>query len=82
MKVTKVKVKKFESGALKGFADVEFEGVLTIKGFKIMDGKDGLWVGNPSQENKKDGKYYDTIFVDKGLKGEIEAEVLSSFMEG
>ena len=42
-------------GKVKAFFDVEVES-FTIKGFKLVDGANGLFVGNPSTKNK-DGEY-------------------------
>ena len=44
----------------KAFADVSI-GEFVIKGLKIVDGKNGLFISMP-REKSKDGKWYDTVF--------------------
>lgn len=43
---------------------------LTIKGFKLVEGINGLFVGFPSEKGQ-DGEYYDTIWAEKGVKEKI-----------
>jgi stage V sporulation protein G len=52
---------KFETDRpLKAFVDVVVDGVLLIKGLRIMKGERGLFVGMP-REQAKDTKWYETI---------------------
>jgi stage V sporulation protein G len=44
----------------KAFCDVSI-GEFVVKGLRVMQGKDGLFVGMP-QEKAKDGKWYNTFF--------------------
>ena len=60
---------KGEWGKVKAFFDLETEDGFTIKGFKLVEGIEGVFVGFPSQE--KDGEYYDTVFANKDLKQEV-----------
>ena len=59
MKVTNVWVKKYPSGKLLGFADVQLsldnsdEGHMVWKGFKIFQGKDKVQIGLPSKKDEK-----------------------------
>ena len=52
MKITEVKVREFGKGNLKGFADVTFDNCFVVKGLKIMNGQNGIFVNMPSQEKK------------------------------
>ncbi|MFH0754316.1 MAG: septation protein SpoVG family protein [Candidatus Omnitrophota bacterium] len=49
-----------EAGNLKAFADVAVNGVLVIRGVRLVEGKKGLFVSMP-QEQGKDNKWYDQI---------------------
>ena len=42
----------------------------TMKGFKLVEGTNGLFVGFPSQKNSE-GEYKDTIFADKVLRQKV-----------
>ena len=59
MKITRMH--KGSYGKVKAFFDVEVDG-FTIKGFKLVEGIDGMFVGVPSQKDDE-GKYNNTVFV-------------------
>ena len=46
---------KGEWGKIKAFFDLDIDGII-IKGFKLIDGTNGMFVGSPSVKNKE-GKY-------------------------
>ena len=64
-------------GKIKAFFDVKVNG-FTIKGFKLVDGNDGMFVGFPSQKNNDD-EYYDTVWADKDVKMEVNTKALSEY---
>ena len=70
-------MKKGSWGKIVAFFDIETEDGFTIKGFKLVEGSNGLFVGFPSQE--KDGEYYDTVWADKEKKDEIAASAKSEY---
>lgn len=64
---------------LKAFVDLLFENSLIVKGFQIVEGKDGLFVGYPSEKNKE-GKFYKTVHVlDKEVRDKITEVVLEEY---
>ena len=77
MKITKIN--KGNWGKIKAFFDLETEEGFTIKGFKIVEGIDGIFIGFRSQKNEKDGEYYDTIWADKELKQKVEQLAAKEF---
>ena len=64
MKISRMKTGDF--GKLRAFFDLEVNG-FTIKGFKIVEGSNGLFVSMPSQQDK-DGNYNDTVWADKDTR--------------
>lgn len=63
MTISEVRINKIDGkGMLKGYASVTFDKMLVVNGFAIMDGKNGIFVNNPSTKGK-DGKYYDSVFT-------------------
>tara|TARA_B100001123_G_scaffold420432_1_gene526777 strand:- start:449 stop:787 length:339 start_codon:yes stop_codon:yes gene_type:complete len=58
---------KGEWGKIKAFFDLDTEEGFTIKGFKLVQGINGLFVGFPSQKGSDD-EYYDTVWADKELR--------------
>ena len=68
---------KYNKGKLRAFFDLELDMGITIKGFKMMEGINGLFVSMPSQE--RNGEYYDTIFCQKDVRGEINRIALEHY---
>ncbi|MBU1122588.1 MAG: septation protein SpoVG family protein [Candidatus Omnitrophota bacterium] len=48
-------------GAIKAICDVAISGEFLVKGFRVIKGKNGLFVGGP-REQGKDGKWYSNAF--------------------
>ena len=64
---------------LKAFADVSFAGVFIIKGLRVVEGKNGLFVGMPS-ERGKDGKWYSIAYpTTKEFKDLLNDVVLHAY---
>ena len=71
-------MKRGDWGKIKAFFDLETSDGFTIKGFKLVDGNDGMFVGFPSQKNNDD-EYYDTVWADKDVKMEVNTKALSEY---
>lgn len=74
---------RFESDRpLKAFADIIVNDVLLIKGIKVLEGKNGLFVSMP-QEQAQDKKWYDSVrCLTKDCRDQITEVVLSIYKEG
>lgn len=69
-------------GPVKAFADVQIGEALLIKGFRVVDGKKGLFV-SPPRVAGKDGRWYDQVqLLDDGLKAAIVESVMQVYQEG
>lgn len=65
--------------ALKGFVDVNIEDSIILRGLRIVDGKNGLFIGMPT-ERSAEGKYYDRInIVNEEIKKQLEEVVLLAY---
>lgn len=65
---------------LKAFVDVSLGGVV-IKGLRIVNGKNGLFLGMPHHQGK-DGKWYPTVFAEnKEIQQALEELVLGAYQE-
>ena len=69
---------KGEWGKVRAFFDLETEDGFTIKGFKVVQGIEGLFVGFPSQKDKE-GEYNETISADKTLKQKVNQLALDYY---
>ena len=65
-----VRMKKGSWGKISAFFDIETEDGFTIKGFKMVEGIDGDFVGFPSQKGSDD-EYRDTVWAEKELKEKV-----------
>ncbi len=74
---------RFESDRpLKAFADIIINDALLIKGIKVLEGKNGLFVSMP-QEQAKDRKWYDSVrCLTQEIRDQITEIVLSVYKEG
>ncbi|MDP8216015.1 MAG: SpoVG family protein [Candidatus Kaelpia imicola] len=65
--------------ALKAFADVVISGQMLVKGVRVVEGKDGLFVSMP-QNQGKDGKWHEIVsLLDDELKQALQEAVLEAF---
>ena len=62
------------------FFDVETEEGINIKGFTLVEGTNGLFVGVPSAKGKDD-KYYDRVYIPKELKKQLTEMAISMYNE-
>tara|TARA_R110002096_G_scaffold275446_1_gene469187 strand:+ start:938 stop:1243 length:306 start_codon:yes stop_codon:yes gene_type:complete len=62
-----VRMKKGNWGKIKAFLDVQTSEGFTMKGFKLIEGVNSMFVGAPSQKGKDD-EYRDTIWAERELK--------------
>ena len=57
-------------GRVRAFFDVKVEGI-TIKGFKLVESKEGgFFVGNPNYKGN-DGEYHDSVFIESEDRKEL-----------
>lgn len=74
-----VNFRKFESGSMLGFVDLYlYDGAINIRGCKVMNGQNGMWIAMPAHKSEKDGKYYAdvNIYTSNGEKQNPAADVL------
>ena len=76
MKVTRIN--KGQWGKLRAFFDIRTEEGFGIKGFKIVEGINGLFVGMPSQKGKDD-EFFDTVFAERDLRDELTTIALEAY---
>ena len=65
-------------GKIRAFFDLQTEEGFTIKGFKLVEGINGLFVGFPSQKGSDD-EYYDTVWADRDIKEEVNQLAIKTY---
>lgn len=66
------------AGNTKAFVDLQTNEGIILKGFKLIQGPTGLFVGAPSEKGK-DGKWRESVIVPKELKDEINRMVVGEY---
>ena len=65
-------------GKMKAFFDLITTDGFTIKGFKLIEGTNGMFVSFPSQKGKDD-EYYDTVWADKDVKDQLNKLAIEAY---
>jgi stage V sporulation protein G len=79
MKVVRMNHLKSNSGGkTAAFFDIQSDDGIIIKGFKVVNGSNGLFVSSPNEKGK-DGKYYETVILPKELKENLEKIALDEY---
>ncbi|MDD4953464.1 MAG: SpoVG family protein [Candidatus Omnitrophica bacterium] len=64
--------------SLKAFVDITLAGIV-IKGLRVVNGKNGLFLGMPRHQGK-DGKWYPTVYpLTKDIQQELSDLVLQAY---
>ena len=81
MRNTQLKIDRINKGnwgKVRAFFDLRTEEGVTLKGFKLVEGINGLFVGFPSQKGN-DGEFYDTIWAEKDLKDSVTEMAVKAY---
>jgi DNA-binding cell septation regulator SpoVG len=65
-------------GKIRAFFDLQTEDGFTLKGFKLVEGINGLFVGFPSQKGS-DEEYYDTVWADRDIKEQVNQLAIKTY---
>ena len=74
------RIYRFDNGGqLKAFADIVLGGQFQVKGFRVVDGKKGVFVSMPS-EIGKDGNWYNTFKpMTKDAQDELSRVIMEAY---
>jgi stage V sporulation protein G len=79
MKIVRMNHLKSNSGGkTAAFFDIQTDDGITIKGFKVVNGSNGLFVSSPNEKGK-DGKYYETVILPKEIKDNVEKIAMDEY---
>ena len=81
MEITEIRVTLRDEDRLKGFANVTFDSSFVVRGMKIIEGNDGLFVSMPSRK-RFNGTYQDIAHpINRKTREMIEERVLKAYAE-
>lgn len=79
MNITEVRVTLRDDAKLKAFASIVIDQAFVVRGLKIIEGKNGLFVAMPSRK-RKDGDYQDMVHpVNAEARRQLETVVLDEY---
>ena len=80
LKIEVAHIRKFDGkGSLKAFADIVIGGSFLVRGMRIVEGKNGIFVSMP-REQGKDGKWYDNVLpITKEAREELVEVLLGAY---
>ena len=79
MKIIRMNPMKSDaSGKTAAFFDIQTDDGITIKGFRLLNGSNGLFLSTPDQKGK-DGKYYETVSLPKEMKSQLEKMAIDEY---
>ena len=68
-----------EDSNLKAFATLEIDSAFVVKGIKIIEGKNGLFIAMPSHKGEDD-EYYDDCFpITQKAREDVNEAILSVY---
>jgi len=79
MEITRIA--KGDWGKIKAFFDLTTSEGITIKGFKLIEGANGVFVGCPSEKDSS-GTYKDKVWMDKEVKDELRDMAKDAYKNG
>lgn len=69
-----------EKSSLKAFASITIDDELVIKGLRVIEGNNGLFIAFPSTYSEKDDEYYDNVFpIKKETRDYITEQILAAY---
>jgi stage V sporulation protein G len=79
MKIVRMNLVKNNSGGkTAAFFDIQTKDGIIIKGFRVVNGSNGLFVSSPDEKGK-DGKYYESVILPKEMKNELKEIALKEY---
>lgn len=60
------------------FFDIETDDEILIKGFKLINGTNGLFISSPDDKGK-DGKYYESVSLPKEMKSTVQKMAIDEY---
>lgn len=78
MKIIRMNPLKNSVGKTLAYFDIQTNDEIIIKGFRIVDGSNGLFVSNP-REKGKDEKFHDTVILPREMKDELEKMAIEQY---
>ena len=79
LRITEIHINLRDEDKLKAFVNITFEDVFVVRGLKVIEGKDGLFVCMPSRK-LEDGTYKDIAHpITNEFRQQLETQILDEY---
>jgi stage V sporulation protein G len=79
MKITRMNMLENKAGGkMAAFFDIQTPDEIIIKGFRLINGANGLFISSPDEKGK-DGKYYESVILPKEMKTSLEKLAIEEY---
>jgi stage V sporulation protein G len=78
MKIVRMNLLQNSSSRTLAFFDVQTMDGIIIKGFRVVNGTNGLFISSPDEKGK-DGKYYENVILPKEMKDNLQELALDEY---
>ena len=81
MEITEIRIKLKDDGKLRAFARLTFDDCFVVRGLKVIEGSNGMFVAMPSRK-KPDGTFQDVAHpITNEMRQVIEKKVLEEYQQ-
>jgi stage V sporulation protein G len=81
MEITEIRIKLKDDGKLRAFARLTFDDCFVVRGLKVIEGSNGMFVAMPSRK-KPDGTFQDVAHpITNEMRQIIEKRVLEEYQQ-
>ncbi len=81
MEITEIRITLRDDDKLRAFASITLEDSLVIRGLKVIEGANGMFVAMPSRQ-RKDGSYQDVAHpINRETREWLENMVIGAYQE-
>ena len=78
MKIVRMNLLKNSPGKTAAFFDIQTKDGIIIKGFRLVNGSNGLFISSPDEKGK-DGKYYENVTLPKEIKDSLQKLAIEEY---
>ena len=79
MKITRMNTLDNDTGGkTAAFFDIQTPDEIVVKGFRLVNGANGLFISPPNDKGK-DGKYYESVILPKEMKSKLEKMAIEEY---
>lgn len=81
-KIEVVRLHRIENGGgIKAFVDISIDNIFIIKAFRLVEGKEGLFVALPCEIGKNGKWFHNVEILSPDIKHDIEEAIIEAYGE-